>query len=94
MPGNPVGMPDDDSSSPVDEEEVEGHWFVGRESSTTEAWNLLNQRWSAKLVPTTQPLLADILQTVPPLPEFAGRSIRLPNLGGVTSDEIGRISTH
>jgi hypothetical protein len=93
MPGHPVDLPDDNSGSD-DAEEAEGHWFVGRQSGVSEEWNLLNQHWTAKLVPTTQPFLAETLQTLPPLPEFAGQNIQLPNLGGLSTEEIGRISTH
>ena len=91
MPGHPGELPEEETE---EEEEVEGHWFVGRQSWVREDWTLLNQHWTAQLVPVTQPNLADVLQTVPPLPEFALQEISVPDLGGLTSEEIGRISTH
>ena len=92
MPGYPIDLPDEGSDS--DDEEAGGRWVVGRQSWVGEAWNLLNQHWTAQLVPSTQPNLAQTLETLPPLPEFADQDIHLPNLGGISTDEIGRISTH
>jgi hypothetical protein len=92
MPGHPVDLPDEGDDE--EEEEVEGYWLVGRRPWTREDWTLLNQHWTAKLVPTTQPNLAETLQTMPPLPEFAEQEIHLPDLGGLSTEEIGRISTH
>jgi len=94
MPGHPAELPEDDSGADEEEEEVEGHWVVGRQSWVREQWSLLNQHWTAQLVPTTQANLAQTLQTPPPLPEFAEQEIHLPNLGGLSTEEIGRISTH
>jgi hypothetical protein len=70
-----------------------GHWIIRRQPVPTH-WDLLNQHWTAQLTPTTQSNLATILQTTPPLPEFAGNPIRLPNLGSVDTADIGRISPH
>jgi len=70
-----------------------GYWEVARQHVPA-GWNLLNQRWSCQLVPATSSSLAAILQTVPPLPEFAEESVVLPSLGDVSSEEIGRINTH
>ncbi len=70
-----------------------GYWEVVRQNVPTD-WNLLNQRWSCRLVPATTPALAAILRTVPARPEFVEEQIVLPSLGDVGSEEIGRISTH
>jgi len=35
-----------------------------------------------------------ILQTLPPLPEFANADIQLPSLGSLTNDDITQISIH
>ena len=70
-----------------------GQWIVGRER-VSGSWTLLNQRWTCQLVPATMPALAAILQTVPPMSEFAEEEIVLPSLGNVSSEEIGRISPH
>jgi len=68
-------------------------WWVGRQSVPT-AWNLFNQHWTCQLVPATQDCLAAVLQTPPPVAEFAAEEIRLPNLGGVGSQDLRRISPH
>jgi hypothetical protein len=60
----------------------------------SEQWNLLNQNWTVQLVPATQPSLATILQTAPPVPEFGGGGLELPDLGGLGSEDIMRISPH
>jgi hypothetical protein len=73
-----------------------GHWIVTREGVPT-TWDLLTQRWTCQLAPTTsatQPALVTILQSVPPLPAFSGANITPPSLGGLTPDDIGRISPH
>lgn len=70
-----------------------GYWEVVRQSVPT-SWNLLNQRWSCQLVPATVLSMAAILQTVPPMTEFAEESVVLPSLGDVSSEEMGRINTH
>lgn len=70
---------------------VQEHWRVVRQGLPT-AWNLLNQSWTCQLVPATQSALATILQTAPP--SSNGDSLSLPNLGGLTSDEIQLISPH
>lgn len=70
-----------------------GRWAVGREHLPTQ-WDLTNQHWTCALVPAVGPNLAMILQTTPPLPEFAGAGIVLPNLGGLTDADIQRINTH
>jgi len=71
----------------------EGRWIVGRQGVPT-SWNLLNQHWTCQLVPATGPNLEVILQTLPPLPEFADADIQLPSLGPLTNDDITQISIH
>ncbi len=68
-------------------------WFVGREGVPSD-WSLIDQRWSVALVPATLSNLPTILQTVPPIADFANQNIKLPNLGGLQSQDIQRISPH
>lgn len=68
-------------------------WEVGRVGGPT-IWNLWNQSWDSQLAPVTAPALAAILQTDPQLPGFDAENYKLPNLGGLTSDEIQQISPH
>jgi hypothetical protein len=70
-----------------------GYWFVGREP-VPDDWTLLCQRWTCQLAPADAPALATILQTVPPLPEFAEREIVLPSLGSAGVEEIMTVSPH
>lgn len=91
MPGDMPSLPDEDQ--PSTPEPREGRYTIGRQG-TSERWNLFNQNWTTQLVPATAGKLAAILQTAPPIPEFGEREIRLPSLGSLDSDDIGRISTH
>jgi len=68
-------------------------WVVGRVGGPT-VWNLLNQSWNCQLAPATQPALATILQSDPGLPGFNNAQYKLPNLGGLSSEEIQQISPH
>ncbi len=70
-----------------------GEWVVGRVGGPT-IWNLWNQSWNCQLAPVTAPALATILQTDPQLPGFDAQDYKLPNLGGLTSDELQEISPH
>jgi hypothetical protein len=54
-------------------------------------WTLLNENWTAQLVPVTMANLPMILQTAPPVP---GSPFVLPNLGGLSAEEIQQISIH
>ena len=69
-------------------------WRIRREPGTSEEWNLLNQRWSAQLVPATHRNLSLILRTAPSVPEFERRHYRLPDLGALDTWDISRINTH
>jgi len=91
VPGEMPTLPDE--NPPEGGGTSESYWVVGREW-VPDDWTLLNQRWSCQLVPATTPALAAILQTVPPLPAFVGENVALPNLGSLSSEDIGRISTH
>ena len=96
--GIPVGVPGEyvDWVPPIDPEPIddgETSWHVGSQSVPTH-WDLLNQRWTCQLVPATQASLADILQTVPPIASSTGQQIVPPDLGGLTSEDITRISPH
>jgi len=68
-------------------------WVVGRVGGPT-VWNLLNQSWNCQLAPVTQPALATILQSNPDLPGFSSGEYQLPDLGGLSSDELQQISPH
>jgi hypothetical protein len=68
-------------------------WAVGRVGGPT-IWNLLNQSWNCQLAPATQPALATILQSNPNLPGFSSGQYKLPNLGGLGSDDLQQISPH
>jgi hypothetical protein len=54
-------------------------------------WTLLNENWTTQLVPATMPNLPLILQTAPPVPGFP---YAVPNLGGLSAEEIQQISIH
>jgi len=95
MPGNFPPLPPppgDPPPAPADPEN--GRWHVHRQHNIKTEWDLINQHWTAQIVPTTQGNLAEILQTPPAVPAFAAAGIRLPSLGNMSTAEIGRISTH
>lgn len=54
-------------------------------------WDMLNQNWTAKLVPATAATLPEILQTNP-----GGdvEGFRMPNLGNATVGDLKKINTH
>lgn len=91
------GVPGDIAELPPEEttptEPAEGTWRVGREDVPTH-WDLLNQNWTCALQPATVWSLPAIVQTRPPLPEFAGWNLRLPTLPGWTSGDIQQVSPH
>jgi len=93
VPGDfpPLGM--GDQNPPRADPNSEERWIVARQSLPTD-WTLLNQSWTCQLVPATQECLATVLQTPPSLPAFQSEPVRVPNLGGATSDDIQRISPH
>jgi hypothetical protein len=82
------GLEDTDSSA----DRGAGSWIVGRRS-IPQQWDLLNQYWTCQLVPATQASLSEILQTQPPL-KAGNQDFVLPNLGGLDSEDLGRISPH
>ena len=82
------------SGGEEEQELPEGHWRVGWQGGVSEGWDLWNQHWTTQIVPTTQPALVAILQTPPPLPQLVGAEIRLPDLGELTTEDVGRISPH
>ncbi len=101
-PSRPIGgMPGDFPDLPSDPTDDDGaggnrgagRWTVGRQGVPT-SWDLWNQHWSAQLVPAVQPAIVRILETPPPLPDFAARNMRTPNLGGMTGDDLRQISAH
>jgi hypothetical protein len=68
-------------------------WVVGRVGGPTD-WDLLNQSWNCQLAPVTQPALATILQTNPDLAGFTSGNYKLPNLAGLSGDDLQQISPH
>lgn len=68
-------------------------WVVARQDFPT-AWDIYTQHWTCQLVPASHASWSTILQTEPPLPEFAAAGIRLPDLGGLGTYDLGRISPH
>ena len=68
-------------------------WVVGRVGGP-KIWNLLNQSWNCQLAPATQSALPTILQSNPELPGFTSAQYKLPNLGGLSSDDLQQISPH
>ena len=69
------------------------HWFVGRVGGPAE-WDLLNQSWNCQLAPATNSALPTVLQSSPDLPEFSSGDYKLPNLGGLSSEDLQQISPH
>lgn len=57
-------------------------------------WSLLNQNWTAALVPATHPAWNMVLSTPPALPAFASTDFRLPNTGGLGSASVQAVSPH
>jgi hypothetical protein len=84
-----LGLDNEDPQKPTGE----GRWVVGRQNVPMH-WDLLNQSWASQLAPAVDPELAQILQTTPTSPEFAAEGLRVPSLGGLSGDDIGKISTH
>jgi hypothetical protein len=70
-----------------------GRWVVGRVGSPSD-WNLLNQSWTCQLAPVSAPWLATVLQSNPQLADFDAQDFKLPNLGGMTSEQLQKISPH
>jgi hypothetical protein len=90
VPGQTADMPDSGSSGTAS---GSGQWFVGRTGSP-ENWNLLNQSWTCQLAPVTQPAIATILQTAPSVSAFSGSDMTMPDLGGLSGQDIQQISPH
>jgi hypothetical protein len=91
MPGEFPPLPPDNPSTPGDASDF---WRVGRQYGVSTDWSLMNQHWTAQLVPATVPALAEILQTAPPVPSFQQGQYRLPSFGSLSMDELNRINTH
>ncbi|MBN1590260.1 MAG: Tad domain-containing protein [Pirellulales bacterium] len=90
--GHQIEWPPDDGAEPGDPPTGgEGEWTLQYGPGLSEEWSLLNQNWTVQLVPATTPSLATILQTVPPA---GGTPIELPNLGGMSTEDIVTISPH
>ncbi len=72
---------------------VSSQWVVGRVGGPT-GWDLLNQSWDCQLAPVTQAALPTILQSSPDLPGFSSGEYQLPNLSGLSGDDLQQISPH
>lgn len=92
VPGEFIDIPPEPNGPPT-ATPGEGRWVVGRQG-VPEHWDLFNQHWTAQIVPATQPSLIQILQTPPPVPEFAVQQYQLPSLGGIGPEDLARINTH
>jgi hypothetical protein len=93
-PGDIVTLPSSNSAPvPGSGGQQGATWFVGRQGVPAD-WSLIDQRWSVALVPATLTNLPEILQTTPPTVEFANTNLQVPNLGGLQSQDIQRISPH
>jgi hypothetical protein len=68
-------------------------WVVGRVGGPPN-WNLLNQSWDCQLAPATAAALPTILGSNPELADFSSGQYKLPNLGGLSSDDLQQISPH
>jgi hypothetical protein len=73
---------------------VANYYSLGAEPGVSQAWDLFNQHWTCQLVPATTPYLSDLLQAPVPLTFSDGRPVVPPRLGGITSEDIQRISPH
>jgi hypothetical protein len=58
----------------------------------TDPWSLWNQNWTAQLVPTSVPALAQILQSSPK--DISGEDATPPSLGQAATADLLRISPH
>ncbi len=93
-PGDIVTLPSSNSAPvPGSGGQQGATWIVGRQGVPAD-WSLIDQRWSVALVPATLTNLPEILQTTPPTAEFANTNLQVPNLGGLQSQDIQRISPH
>ena len=73
VPGDFQTIPSEESSTTTGTTT----WEVARQG-TPDDWNLINQSWSAQLVPATHSILATILQTVPAGERVRARGIQAP----------------
>ena len=93
-PGDIVDLPEDGSTSTSTTSTTSaGYWIIGRQGVPTD-WSLMNQSWNCQLMPATQSNLATILQTAPSTAAFDSANLKLPNMGGLESSDIEKISPH
>ncbi len=88
--GGPPGYDWPTDTSPSTETPT---WEQSRQRGVPTDWTLLNQHWTCQLVPATHRMVPEILQTPPPV-TFGQRSITLPNLGGLGSEDWEQLSYH
>ncbi|HVW01118.1 MAG TPA: pilus assembly protein TadG-related protein [Planctomycetaceae bacterium] len=55
-------------------------------------WDLFNQNWTVRLVPTTSPTVPFVLQSPPT--GVVQQPVQMPNLGGMSAPELNQINTH
>jgi hypothetical protein len=89
VPGELPDLPPD--TEYPDQPSDDRPWIIRREA-IPQSWDLWNQQWTCQLAPTTVSNLATILHTTPP--SLAGTDFALPDFGGLSAEDIGRISTH
>ena len=72
-------------------------WQASRQNApiglSTET-NLWNQHWTCQLVPATHPMAVEILQTPPSITMVGPSPLTLPNLAGVTAQDLEQINHH
>ncbi len=66
----------------------------GRQPGVNTETNLWNQHWTCQLVPATHPMAATILQTPPTIAINGPSPLTLPNLAGVSADDLNQINYH
>jgi hypothetical protein len=102
VPGDSVTLPAPPGAAPVAPPGPVGPaappvWTVGRESKPTD-WDLLNQSWTIKVVPAVSASIPTILGTTPPsitvVDNGQQRSVRVPQLGNFSEQQLGVITTH
>jgi len=69
-------------------------WRPDRQPGVSTTWDLWNQHWTCQLVPARHRNIREILEKTPPGLDLNGRAFAPPNLTGVTTQDMERISFH
>ncbi len=91
--GLPGEFPTLPSGPDEPQEEQPRRWSIERQPFVSDAWDLVNQHWTAGLVPATTPNLVKVLQTNPPA-ELVDEEVSVPNLEELSTQDVVRISPH